>query len=337
MMHELAFAYGSPKSSGKIKACPEDFFVEEILGFEPAGEGEHLFLQIEKKLLTTEEMIRILSQKLAVDINRISYAGLKDKFARTIQWFSVHLPGMPDPDLNQLNSENYHLLKAVRHHKKLKIGALKENRFSIKIQDFQCDQSDINMRIRQIIKRGVPNYFGPQRFGNQCSNLNHAYSLLFENKKVKNRHLRSIYYSAARAFLFNQVLSYRVLNDCWDQPVNGDLMMLSGTNSIFRLDEVDDEIKRRVSARDIYPTAPLWGQDKKRIQDDALDLESKALEPWQEWCLKLEEHGLKKSYRSMVLYPSQFQFRDNTMSFILPKGGFATTVLRELVCDLSFE
>lgn len=331
MLEPLNSAYTRMKASGRIKLLPEDFCVEENLGFELSGEGEHLCLLIEKKQLNTEEMAKIIAKELHLPFKAVSYAGLKDKYAITTQWFSVHLPGLSDPELAWLNTDNYRLLKAMRHHKKLKIGALKSNHFRIKIHDFEYDSSELTARIQQVKAQGVPNYFGPQRFGNHGSNLEKARTLLLENKKVKNHHLRGIYYSAARAFLFNQILSLRVQNGCWNRSIKGDLMMLSGTNSVFQVDTIDDDIVRRVSEHDIFPAAALWGEGHERLVDEALHSQTTALNPWKEWCTALEQHRLRKSYRSMILLPEQLEFKENRFEFTLPKGTFATTVLGELL------
>ena len=331
MLTDLNFAYGRPASYGQLKVLTEDFCVEENLGFDLTGEGEHLFLLIEKKGLNTEDMVKIIGQALNLPYKAVSYAGLKDKFAKTSQWFSLHLPGMADPNLDGLNTDNYRLLEAKRHNKKLKIGTLKENHFTIKISNFDYDEIDLFSRIDKIKAHGVPNYFGPQRFGHNGSNLDRAKALLLENKKTKNRHLRGIYYSAARSFLFNQMVSLRVEKKCWNVPVSGDLMMLAGSNSVFQLDVVDDEINRRIREHDIFPSACLWGKGKALLTEKALEMQNQALEPWYQWCAALEQHGLQKSYRSLVLFPENLQLRDTIFSFTLPSGTYATTVLRELL------
>ena len=335
MFKELNFSYGHPPSSGQIKNSPDDFCVEEILGFELTGEGEHLFLLIEKKLLNTEEMANIIAKKLSLSEKSISYAGLKDKFAKTTQWFSLHLPGMDDPALECLTSDNYRVLKAVRHNKKLRVGALKGNHFIIKINTFDYSEADLLTRIEKIKAHGVPNYFGPQRFGHNGSNLEHAKDVLLANKKIKNRHLRGIYYSAARSFLFNQILSHRVLDASWNRPLSGDLMMLVGSHSIFPINAVTDEIIQRVSEKDVFPAAPLWGIGKELLTERALQIQDLVIEPWREWCVALERHGLQKSYRAMVLLPENLHFCDNIFSFTLPAGSYATTVLRELLMEPS--
>lgn len=334
MLNELNFAHGRPTSYGQLKVLTEDFCVEENLGFDLTGEGEHLFLLIEKKGLNTEDMLKILGQTLSLPYKAISYAGLKDKSAKTSQWFSLHLPGVSDPNLDSLNTTNYRLLQAKRHNKKLRIGALKENHFTIKISDFNYDETVLLSRMEQIKAHGVPNYFGPQRFGYNGSNLERAKEVLLGNKKIKNRHLRGIYYSAARAFLFNQIVSLRVEESCWNSPVKGDLMMLAGSNSVFQLDTVDDAIKQRISEHDVAPAACLWGKGKELLTEQALQIQNQALAAWSQWCVSLEQHGLIKSYRSMVLYPENLQFSDNVFSFTLPSGTYATTVLRELLYTL---
>ena len=330
MLNELSYAFGVPSASGQIKDEPEDFCVLEHLGFELTGEGEHLFLLIEKTRLNTEDMAKTIARSLHLPLKAISYAGLKDKFAKTTQWFSLHLPGMDDPTLDCLNTESHRVLKVMRHNKKLKIGALKENEFTIKVHQFDGDERALLARIEKIKLHGVPNYFGPQRFGHQGGNVDRAKEVLLENKKINNRHLRGIYYSAARSFLFNQLLSQRVDEDCWNKPIKGDLMMLTGSHSVFPIDAVNDEILQRVDEHDIVPAAPLWGVGKDLVSERALQYQNKTLEPWHSWCVALERHGLQKSYRPMVLFPEHLHFQERVFTFTLPRGAYATTVLREL-------
>jgi tRNA pseudouridine13 synthase len=330
LLEKLSFAYGKPTASGKIKASAEDFYVDELLGFDLTGVGEHLFLQIEKKLYTTEEVARMLAKQVGLPLKSVSYAGLKDKFATTRQWFSLHLPGKDNPDVESLNTEYIRVINAKRHNKKLKTGALKENHFKIRVSDFVYEQEELNRRIQLIQENGVPNYFGPQRFGNNGSNLDKAQELLLESKKIKNRYLRGIYYSAARALLFNLILTTRVNNDCWNKAVDGDLMMLAGTKSVFHVEQVDEEITRRVMEHDVFPAGVLWGEGDERLTSNALAIQKQALGEWQAWCEALCSHRLQRDYRSMVLLPRNLRFEEGIFSFSLPKGAFATTVLREI-------
>ena len=331
MLNALNFAQGPPLAQGKIKQFPEDFCVNETLSFELAGEGEHLFLLIEKIALNTEEMAKIIARAFNLPFNVIAYAGLKDKFAKTTQWFSLHLPGKKDPDLSPLTTKNHRVLKAIRHNKKLRIGAIKENLFTLRIRQFQGDEKALVPRIEEIKTHGVPNYFGPQRFGHEGNNLVHAKALLLNDKKIKNRHLRGIYYSAARAFLFNEILSQRVREASWNKPLNGDVMMLEGSHSIFPIDTVDDNIIQRVEKNDLSPAAVLWGKGVERLTGDALQCQTSVLKPWEAWCLALERHDLQRAYRSMRLLPKNLHFEGHVFTFALPTGTYATTVLRELL------
>lgn len=331
MIEQLHYAFGQPKSTASIKSTPEDFFVSEILGYPLDGEGEHLYVHIEKTLLNTEEMVKILSKTLQVSPGCISYAGLKDKFAKTQQWFSLHLPGEPNPNLNELHSENVTVLNAQRHTKKLKKGALLANQFEIKIKNSRLDVDDINTRVEQVQQKGVPNYFGGQRFGHAGNNIDKSRTMLLEGKKVKNRHLKGLYFSTARSFLFNHILSYRVFHGVWNQAIEGDLLMLSGTNSFFQADEALEKLNQRIRDRDISPALPLWGKGDEKALNEALGMQQRALEPFNDWCRALEVHDLRKAYRPSILYPQSFSFDDLTFKFILPKGAYATILLRELI------
>ena len=158
--------------------------------------------------------------------------------------------------------------------------------------------------------------------------------MLFDHKKIKNHHLRGLYYSAARSFLFNEILSRRVGDATWNHPLNGDLMMLAGTHSIFHIDAINDEIIQRTKNQDISPTAPLWGKGEERLTKEALQCQNLAIEPWKDWCLALEQHELQRTYRAMVLLPSNLEYQDHVIKFTLPPGTYATTVIRELLSPI---
>ncbi|ASQ45529.1 tRNA pseudouridine(13) synthase TruD [Legionella clemsonensis] len=328
-----AFAYGKPNSTGNIKCSPEDFSVHEILGFDLTGEGEHLYLQIEKKGLNTEEVVRSLARRLVKSEKAISYAGLKDKEAVTTQWFSIHCPGEVI-NAETLEGEGWRVLQAKRHAKKLRTGALAANQFTLVVRDL-THLEKVEERLEQISANGVPNYFGPQRFGYGNNNLLKAEQLLLAGIRVKNRFLRGIYYSAARAFLFNQILSERVQANTWNKAMAGDVMQLTGSNSIFSIEESDAVIEKRVAEFDISPAAPLWGRGEERLQMQALALQQKALLPYNSWCKALEQHGLDRAYRSLRLVVEQMKWDwqgDNLqLSFQLTAGSYATAVMRELI------
>ncbi|CEK11115.1 tRNA pseudouridine(13) synthase TruD [Legionella hackeliae] len=330
---QLAFAHGLPISTGKIKCYPEDFKVNELLGFDLTGEGEHLFLQIEKKGLNTEEVVKLLAQALHKSIKAISYAGLKDKEAVTTQWFSIHCPGETIDSAHALKGEGWRVIQEQRHAKKLRTGALAANEFTLVIRELSHPET-IEARLNTISTVGVPNYFGPQRFGYENQNLLKAERLLLGGMKVKNHFLRGIYYSAARAFLFNQILNERVKSQTWNKAISGDVMQLSGSHSIFSIEETDDVIDKRVTEFDISPAAPLWGKGDERLQLQALAHQQNALASYEAWCAALEQQGLERAYRALRLIPEnmKWEWQGNILhvSFRLTPGSYATAVMREL-------
>lgn len=334
-----AYAYQKPESTATFKASPEDFKVDELLAFELSGAGEHLFLRIEKRGLNTEELVKSLARRLKKPVKSISYAGLKDRQALTTQWLSVHCPGEDIENVDDLHDNGWRVIDSGRHLKKLKTGGLVANRFTILLKDI-APSASIETRLNLIKTSGVPNYFGTQRFGHQGQNIVKAQGMLLNGIKVKDRFLRGMYYSAARSFLFNLILSERVANHSWNTALSGDVMQLAGTHSIFSIDIADESIHERIARRDISPTAPLWGLGTERMTMDALTSQQKALHGYDTWYEALEQHGLERMYRSQVLQVSDLTWHwqephQLSLSFELVAGAYATSVLRELVNCLS--
>ncbi|MBA2652748.1 MAG: tRNA pseudouridine(13) synthase TruD [Tatlockia sp.] len=332
---ELNFAYGKPNSTGLIKVFPEDFKVDEILGFELTGEGEHLFLCVEKRGLNSEAVIKALASALGKSEKTISYAGLKDRQAITTQWFGVHCPGENLINAELLQGEGWRVIEAKRHLKKLKIGALVANEFTLVLRQL-TQKLEIDKRLLQIQADGVPNYFGMQRFGHDGQNLVKAEAMLLGGTKVKNRFLRGLYYSSARSFLFNQILTERVKEANWCQGLAGDVMQLAGKNSFFSISIADEIIQERLAKFDISPAAPLWGKGEERASLDALTVQEKVLSNYKVWCEALEHHGLERAYRPLRLHPEQLNWEwpdEQTLklNFKLEAGSYATSVVRELI------
>jgi tRNA pseudouridine13 synthase len=332
---ELAYAHGKPQSTGLIKTSPEDFQVDEVLGFELTGEGEHLFLRIEKRGINTEELVKSLARTLGKSEKNISYAGLKDRQALTTQWLCVHCPGeeLKEPDL--LEGPGWRVVESKRHLKKLKTGALAANDFTLVLREL-TQKSEIENRLLRIQSLGVPNYFGAQRFGYEGQNLPKAEAMLLGGVKVKNRFLRGIYYSAARSFLFNKILTERASSANWNQGLAGDVMQLAGKNSIFPILTTDEIINERLTKFDISPAAPMWGRGEERASLDALLVQEKALANYKNWCLALEQHGLERAYRPLRLQVEQLKWDwldESTLNlrFRLEAGSYATSVVRELI------
>lgn len=181
--NELAYADTKSEISGRLKAQNTDFKVDELMPVELSGEGEHLWLKIEKDGSNTDWVAQQLAKFAGLKSMAVSYAGMKDRHAVTTQWFSLHLPGMDDPDFSQLASDEFKILQQKRHDRKLKRGALSGNRFSIRIIELQGKLDSLDARLQQIKQQGVPNYFGEQRFGREMGNL-------FKAEKLFNRELK---------------------------------------------------------------------------------------------------------------------------------------------------
>ncbi len=333
--HELPFAFGGPPLQGRIRAEAADFQVDEVLGFEADGEGEHVLLRIRKTGLNTEDALRRIARHADIKPRDVGYCGLKDRNAVTTQWLSVGLAGQPEPDWSALEDTQLQVLSAERHRRKLKKGIARGNRFRIRVTALEGDRDLAEERLKVMSLRAVPNYFGDQRFGRDYGNLEAADRLFRGEMKKPRSHLKGLYLSAARSQIFNQVLARRVTDGNWNQALSGDLMQLAGSRAWFSPDAIDDEILRRVEEMDIHPSGPLWGRGELPSGGETAALENEIAKPFANWCEGLERFGLKQERRALRLPVAELVWRWETdvlvVDFQLPSGAFATSVLRELV------
>ncbi len=326
-------AGGAPVARARLREAPEDFQVEEILGFSPAGRGQHVLLQVRKRGANTQWVARRLAQLAGLPPRAVGYAGLKDRNAVTCQWFSVDLAGRAAPDWTCLAAEGITVLQAVPHDRKLRHGAVRANRFRIRLRRVEGDRGALAAALSRLATRGAPNYFGPQRFGG--GNLRQAAALLLEGRTVADRFRRGIYLSAARAWLFNKVLAARVEAGNWDRALPGDVLMLDGRHSLFPCEAPDEAILRRIGSGELHPTGPLWGEGKVLCSGPAAALEGAALAADENWCAALAAQGLKAQRRALRVMPREltwdFAGGELEVSFTLAAGSYATSVLREVV------
>lgn len=341
----LAYAFGGPLGRATIKALPEDFLVEELLGFEPDGEGEHVFLYIEKRQLNTQDVVEQLARLSRVKSRDIGFSGLKDKQAVTRQWFSVYLPGKQaaEPQWQQLNNDKLSVLQLARHCKKLRRGVHQANAFTILLRNCDFSHEAAHERLAQL-PAGVPNYFGSQRFGKQGNNLLAAQRWFSgASRAPKKPAQRSLYLSAARSYLFNCVLDARVADASWCQYLAGDILMLSGTNSQFSVDAWDAVLAQRLASGDIHISGPMVGESTSRgnalsaesALPAALRLEKTIIGEHGTLAAGLEAQRVKAQRRALRMMPGQFasEWLDSVnlqLRFSLPSGCFATMLLREL-------
>ena len=334
--NELTWLHGKPQGQGILKANPEDFVVVEDLGFAPDGEGEHLLVRILKTDCNTRFVADALAKFLKIHAREVSFAGQKDKHAVTEQWLCARLPGKEMPDLSQFQLEGCQVLEYARHKRKLRLGALKGNQFTLILREIS-DREDVERRLQAIAAQGVPNYFGAQRFGIGGSNLLGALRWAESGAAVRDRNKRSFWLSAARSGLFNQQVSIRLKKPEFNQVVDGDALQLAGRGSWFvATPEERAQLQERVDNRELMITAALPGSGEWGSQREALAAEQAAVAEETQLQALLVREKVEAARRAMLLYPQQMSWNwwdDVTVElhFWLPAGSFATSVVRELI------
>ncbi len=333
--HEIPRAWGAAVAEFRIRTTPEDFQVVEIPVTLPEGEGNHVWLLIEKRLLNTDEVARLIAKHADVALREVSYAGLKDRDAVTQQWFSVNLQGKAHPDWAMLNGERLQVLQVLAHPRKLKRGALTGNRFIVVLREIAGQKIAIDARLRQIQDGGVPNAFGAQRFGRNGSNVERARAVVIGGRRERDRHRLGLMFSTARSWVFNALLAARIQEGTWNQARAGEVLQLNGRSALFVAEAVDEEIQRRVQALEIHPTAPLVGDGESLAKDQALAWEVAQLKPQQDWIEALRRARVEQDRRALriALPDLRWHWLDDAMlqlEFSLPAGSYATAVLHEL-------
>ena len=336
--YEFARAWGLPTIAATFKQYPADFIVEEELRFELTGVGEHLYVLIEKEQQNTHWCAKQIARWAQVPNRNVSFAGLKDRQGVTRQWFSIWLPGKPDPDTT-LDIPGVQLIQQVRHRAKLQRGALSSNRFHIVLRNVGDDSAAIDQALTVIARNGVPNYFGAQRFGLDYNNVATALTRPAQQWLQQGRG-DDIYVSAVRSYLFNVMLEQRILQGSWRQAQPGEPLVLAGSNSWFEAEGTAAE-STRIEAADCSTSALMYcGQ--MSVSDSAFyQWEVDQLKPYQQLMDWLQPVELKPLRRPLILRPENMQWQHTdrhtlTLSFGLPTGGYATSVLHELFVFDSF-
>jgi tRNA pseudouridine13 synthase len=306
-------AYPASGASATLKRLNEDFMVTELPLQPPSGEGEHIWLDIEKNGANTAFVAQQLAEAAGVQDVDVGYAGLKDRYAITRQWFSIHLPKGGTPDLTRLQHPEFKVLSQSRHVKKLRPGDLQGNRFRIVLRDLTGDRDAIEANLEAIASHGAPNYFGAQRFGHGGGNVEQGRAMLAREIRVRHPKKKGIYLSAVRSFVFNEVLALRIQQGLWGETLPGDVM---------------DEAGR--------PTGPLWGRGRVITTDQAQVLENAVAERHATLCGGMEYAGLDQERRALVASPAEMswewpQANQLVLTFTLPAGTYATSVLNEIL------
>ncbi len=328
-------AFGAPPATALLRAVPEDFVVEEDLGFTPAGSGAHLLLRVRKRNANTRWVAGELARIAGCRPGDVGYAGLKDRRAIAVQWFSVPQPRAPVA-WPTLCEPDFEVLEAHSHTRKLPRGALAGNRFTVRLEVPRGEGAqlarDLAARLVDIARRGVPNYFGPQRFGLDGANLARATEGL---GRLAPRE-RGFVLSAARSALFNAVLAARVRDGSWEHLEPGDLAILDGRGSFFAVEgAAADTLADRCRRLEIHPSGPMWGKGTPVTSARVLELESRLAGQYPELAGLCVAAGMSQERRSLRLAVRELrcepEARSVVLGFRLSRGGFATGVLRELI------
>lgn len=402
---------------GVIKQRNEDFLVEEVPLYEPSGDGEHLYLFVEKNGRTTSDVQAYLANAFRISRRQISFAGLKDKHAIARQHFSIHLPlrGSEEDGLKNIDNDRIKLLWASRHGNKLRRGHLRGNRFVIYIRD--VNPADV-LRARRMLERldaaGVPNFIGDQRFGFRHMNHRHGHLLLqgrwqelldqllgnpsehgreasYEGRVAYEagdyhlaiekwpRHLRfdrpaldmlrqgksakdavmtiskdqrNFMVSALQSAMFNVVLDQRLASGTFDRLLAGDIAMKHPGRAVFEVDEqiatMENAPGGRIEKGEVSPTGPMWGPDMMTPRGEPLEQELRVLHAFdlspetlasQPQC---NMDGSRRPLRIFIREPDISSGVDEhgpyiRTAFELPRGSFATVVMREIMKTADLE
>jgi len=306
-------AYPASGATATLKHLNEDFIVTELPLQLPSGAGEHIWLEIEKNGANTAFVAQQLAEAAGVKEWDVGYAGLKDRYAITRQWFSIYFPKGETPDLTQLQHPEFKVLSQSRHVKKLRPGDLQGNRFRIVLRELTGSREAIEVNLKAVAAQGVPNYFGAQRFGFDGGNVEQGRAMLAREIRVRNPKKKGIYLSAVRSFVFNEVLALRMQQGLWGKTLPGDVMNEAG-----------------------QPTGPLWGRGRVTTTEEAQALENGVAQRHATLCDGMEHAGLDQERRALVASPAELtwewpQADQLVLSFSLPAGNYATSVLNEIL------
>jgi tRNA pseudouridine13 synthase len=327
-------AHGPPLAQAQLRAAAEDFVVEEELGFAAAGAGAHLLVKVRKVDANTRWVARELARLAGCHPRDVGYAGLKDRRAVAVQWFSVPAPRSP-LDWHAVQGADFTVLETHAHTRKLPRGALAGNRFAIRLRPQAGSGAALGAtlaeRLARIAQRGVPNYFGPQRFGRDGANLER----IAQDFGRLAPQERGFVLSAARSVIFNAVLAERVIRGSWQQLLPGDLANLEGRGSFFAVEEVDETLRARCERLEIHPTGPLWGRGELQSRARVGQLEADVAARLPRACELCAAEGMHQERRSLRLAVHELRTQEEpealVLHFRLGRGSFATSVLRELI------
>jgi tRNA pseudouridine13 synthase len=326
-----------PATGGALGPAPEDFVVDEVLLHQPSGEGEHLFVRIRKRELTTQDALEAIARTAGVHPREVGSAGMKDKHAVTTQWLS--LPSSTRPVDGWQLPEGLFVLESTKSVKKLRTGQLTGNHFRLRLTNVPAGGLGRALAIAERLRSaGLPNYFGAQRFGAGGGNLARALFWLSRAPVPRGKRGRfyfKLYPSVVQSEVFNRYLTLR-RELGFERLLDGEVVRLDGSGSVFVVDDPERE-RARLEARDIHPTGPMPGPKMKRAEREAAVLEERTrreagLAPELEAALGKLVDGTR---RDLLVWTKDLAVSEPEpgtleLSFFLPAGSYATGLVREL-------
>lgn len=337
-LHDPPVTYPDlPPVGGRVGPEPEDFLVDEVPAYAASGKGEHQYVHVKKRLLTTPELVRRLAKACGVNERDVGYAGMKDKHAVTSQWLSLNTKTAISPELDL--GPGIEILAVTRHDNKLRTGHLLGNRFSITLVGVHpAGLARAEAIVARLRADGLPNYFGAQRFGHAGRNLPDALTWLARGGRGRGRFEQKLFPSVVQSELFNRYLTARLALDR-TQLIAGEVVRLEGAGAMFRVDDVATE-QPRFAARDLHLTGPMLGPKMRPAAADGLALEQRitaelGLDEAALGALGRQAPGARRDLFAPLkdLSIAEVAGRGEPalrLSFTLPAGGYATEVLRQL-------
>lgn len=328
-----------PGIGGRFKARPEDFEVVERPLYEPEGEGEHLYLETRRSGLNTRDLVRRLARLGGLHERDVGYAGLKDRQAVSTQTFSLAIrPAAEEGFLAEVGAcPDFELLSARRHRNKLGRGHLLGNRFRIRVRDLDAGidpEARAERILERLVRHGLPNYFGAQRYGRDGDNADRGEALL-RGGRERDRFLRQLYLHAWQSRLFDRWLGERLRRGDWATVLEGDVARIEGRGGLFLVEDRALEAARAARG-EISATGPMYGGKLMSAAGEALEVERAVAPPEAFDLALLRSQRLPGSRRAARIFPTEIEVETEAdgsvlLGFFLPKGSYATVVLREVM------
>lgn len=321
-----------PKTGGRIKDKPEHFVVEEIPLYEASGQGPHLYLTLKRRGLTTRQVVDDLARLFNQPPAAVGYAGLKDKDAVTIQTFSIPTDMSDDEARGRCGQAPWQLLGLARHRNKIKVGHLLGNRFTIVLSEPEAGLAEASAIAGQLRARGLPNYFGGQRFGKDGDNAEAGLALVLKGRPGKSWKDKFLL-SALQSHVFNYYLALRLEEGLFEKVLTGDVCKKYATGGLFVSEDGALE-SRRLEAGELTHAGPIFGEKMKAAESEAAELEARVLAEMELKPELMAKCGAGDRRANRLLLPDLTVEEGEeglVFTFALPKGAYATSVMREFI------